>query len=150
MILTYFCTPPYLNYRPQTPPLVWPLTPDCPDNFENGKFMLPLGQLVQEELWEIRRFHLWYMHAAKLGMKEFVVKAPKEYFHLEDDCFSPLTSTTCIGCCGARTLMSHKWSFLPCKWLHLYVAVGTFITIKLTMPWWWLVLVGCSHMYARN
>ena len=27
------------------------------------------------------------MHAAKLGMKEFVVRAPKEYFHLEDDCF---------------------------------------------------------------
>ena len=27
------------------------------------------------------------MHIAKLGMKEFVVRAPKEYFHLEDDCF---------------------------------------------------------------
>jgi hypothetical protein len=27
------------------------------------------------------------MHAAKLGMKEFVVKVPKKYFHLEDDCY---------------------------------------------------------------
>ena len=27
------------------------------------------------------------MYAAKLGMKEFIVRAPKEYFHLEDDCF---------------------------------------------------------------
>ena len=28
------------------------------------------------------------MHAAKLGMKDFIVRAPKEYLHLEDDCFS--------------------------------------------------------------
>jgi len=49
--------------------------------------MLPLGQLVLEESWEVRRFHLWYMHAAKLGMREFVVRASKEYFHLEDDCY---------------------------------------------------------------
>ena len=54
-------------------------------NLENGKFMLSLGELVEEE-WPDRRFHLWYMHASKLGMKEFVVKAPKEYFHLEEDC----------------------------------------------------------------
>jgi len=26
------------------------------------------------------------MHAAKLGMREFIVRAPKEYFHLKDDC----------------------------------------------------------------
>ena len=49
--------------------------------------MLTLGQLVQEESWEVRRFHLWYMHAAKLGMREFIVRASKEYFHLEDDCY---------------------------------------------------------------
>ena len=49
--------------------------------------MLPLGQLVQEESWEVRRFHLWYMNATKLGMREFVVRASKEYFHLEDDCY---------------------------------------------------------------
>jgi hypothetical protein len=60
------------------------------ENFENGKFMLPLGQLVQEEPWEVRRFHLWYRHASKLGMKNFIVRVPKEYFHLEDDtyCFT--------------------------------------------------------------
>ena len=27
------------------------------------------------------------MHATKLGMKEFVVRVPKEYFHLEDDTY---------------------------------------------------------------
>ena len=87
MTLTDFSTPACLNYRELTPPSFWPLTPDCPDNFENGKFVLPLGQLVQEEPWEVRRFHLWYMHATKLGMKEFVVRVPKEYFHLEDDTY---------------------------------------------------------------
>jgi hypothetical protein len=49
--------------------------------------MLPLGQLVQEEPWEVWRFHLWYMHAAKLGMKEFVVRVPMEYFHLDEDAY---------------------------------------------------------------
>ena len=27
------------------------------------------------------------MNASKLGMKYFVVRAPREYFHLEEDCF---------------------------------------------------------------
>ena len=27
------------------------------------------------------------MRTAKLGMKDFIVRAPKEYFQLEDDCF---------------------------------------------------------------
>ena len=26
------------------------------------------------------------MHASKLGMKDSIVKAPKEYFHLEENC----------------------------------------------------------------
>ena len=26
------------------------------------------------------------MHAAKLGMRNFIVGATKEYFHLDDDC----------------------------------------------------------------
>ena len=71
MMLTDFSTP-YLNYRPRTPPLVWP--------FIRGKFMLPLVG------WGVG-FHLWYMHASKLGMKDFVVWAPKEYFHFEEDCY---------------------------------------------------------------
>ena len=86
-MLTDFSTPSCLNYRPPTLPSVWPLTPYCPNNFKNGKFMLPLGQLIQDEPWKVQRFHLWYMHAAQLGMKDFIVRAPKEYFHLEDDCF---------------------------------------------------------------
>ena len=83
MMLIDFSTP-CLKYGLGTPPSIWGLGEDCPVNFENGKFMLPLGELVEEE-WLDRRF-LWYMHASKLGMKEFVVKAPKEYFHLEEDC----------------------------------------------------------------
>jgi hypothetical protein len=47
--------------------------------------MLTLGQLV-EEPWEVRTFHLWYIHAAKLGIRDIIVKAPKEYVHLEDGC----------------------------------------------------------------
>ena len=73
IMLTDFSTPPCLNYKTRTLPSVWPLTPDCHDKFENGKFMLPLGQLLQEEPWEVLRFHLCYMHAAKLGMKDFIV-----------------------------------------------------------------------------
>ena len=83
-MLIDFSTP-CLKYGLGTLPSIWGLGEDCPDNFENGKFMLPFGQLV-EEPWEVRRFHLWYMHASKLGMKEFVVRGPKEYFHLEEDC----------------------------------------------------------------
>jgi hypothetical protein len=65
--------------------------------------MLSLGQLVQEEPWAVRRFHLWYMQAAKLGMKEFIVRVPKEYFHLDEDAYCALLSfTTCVGYCGAR------------------------------------------------
>ena len=47
-------------------------------------FMLTLGQLV-EKPWEVRRFHLWHTHASKLGVKDIIVRAPKEYFHLEED-----------------------------------------------------------------
>ena len=79
-MLIDFCTP-FLDYRERTPLSIWPLSPDCLDNFENDKFMLSLGQLVQEEPWDVGRFHLWYMQATKLGMKEFIVRVPKEYFH---------------------------------------------------------------------
>jgi hypothetical protein len=48
--------------------------------------MLPFGTLL-EEPWEVWRFHLWYMHVAKLGMKEFISRVPKEYLHFEDDCY---------------------------------------------------------------
>ena len=52
--------------------------------------MLSLGQLVQEQPWAVRRFHLWYMQAAKLGMKEFIVRVPKQYFHLDEDAYCPV------------------------------------------------------------
>jgi hypothetical protein len=64
---------------------IWPLSDDCPDNYEHGKFMVTRGQLVNDEPWEVRRFHLWYMEVAKPGLRDFVVKVPAEYFHLPDD-----------------------------------------------------------------
>ena len=85
MLTDFFHSLSCLNYSLPTSPSIWGLGEDCPVNFENGKFMLPLGELVEEE-WLDRRFHLWYMHAAKLGMKNFTVRAPKEFFHLKDDC----------------------------------------------------------------
>ena len=46
--------------------------------------MLTLDDL-REEKWEVRRFHLWYMEAAKVGLETFIVKVSAEYFHLSDD-----------------------------------------------------------------
>jgi hypothetical protein len=74
------------------------------------------------------------MNATKLGMKESVLRVPKEYFHLEDDYYFSVVFHTCIGYCGARTSTSPNSPFLPCKLLHLCIAVGMFIMIKLTMP----------------
>ena len=47
--------------------------------------MVTLGQLVQDEPWEVRRFHLWYMEAAKVGLHNFIIKIPVEYFHTPTD-----------------------------------------------------------------
>ena len=44
--------------------------------------MITKAQLVDEERWKTRRFHLWYMEAAKAGLHGFVVKVVAEYFHL--------------------------------------------------------------------
>jgi hypothetical protein len=30
---------------------------DCPNKYEHGKFMMTLGNLLEEK-WEVRRFHL--------------------------------------------------------------------------------------------
>jgi hypothetical protein len=69
---------------PTTPALVWPWSDDCPENYEHGKFMLTMGQLMDEE-WETRTFHLWYMEAAKLGLKQFMIKVSVEHFHMAQD-----------------------------------------------------------------
>jgi hypothetical protein len=61
-----------------------PLSDDCPETYEHGKFMVTMGQLL-EEPWEIRRFHLWYMEVAKAGLRDFIVKVPVDYFNLTDD-----------------------------------------------------------------
>ena len=46
--------------------------------------MLTMGDLLEEK-WEVRRFHLWYMEATKVGLENFVIKIPTEYFHMPMD-----------------------------------------------------------------
>jgi hypothetical protein len=69
---------------------LFPISDDCPGHFENGKFMITKAQLVMEEHWEIRRFHLWYMEAARRGLSTVTAKVPAEYFHLDADCTVPI------------------------------------------------------------
>jgi hypothetical protein len=47
--------------------------------------MITRAQLIHKEKWKVRRFHLWYMEAAKAGLSSFTVKVPTEYFHLPRD-----------------------------------------------------------------
>jgi hypothetical protein len=49
--LAWLFTPEYLKYM-MSSPMDWPLSNDCLENYEHGKYMLPLGQLI-EEPWEI-------------------------------------------------------------------------------------------------
>ena len=46
--------------------------------------MLTLGDLLEEK-WEVRRFHLWYMEAAKVGLENFIINILVEYFHMPTD-----------------------------------------------------------------
>ena len=46
--------------------------------------MMTLGDLLEEK-WEVRRFHLWYIEAAKAGLRDFVIKIPVDYFHTPTD-----------------------------------------------------------------
>ena len=46
--------------------------------------MLTLGDLLEEK-WEIRRFHLWYMEATKVGLENFAINIPAEHFHTPTD-----------------------------------------------------------------
>ena len=84
-MLAEFFAPESLKYKVPSPVSVWPLSDDCPDNYEHGKLMVTLGQLVQEEPWKVWRFHLWYMEVVKVGLRSFIVKVPAGYFHLPDD-----------------------------------------------------------------
>ena len=45
-------------------PSIWGLSDDCPN--------MTLGDLLEEK-WEVRRFHLWYIEAAKAGLRTFVI-----------------------------------------------------------------------------
>ena len=79
-----------LSYRPPSPGGHW-LLKECPDNFENGKFMLTLTQLVTEEEWETRRFHRWYIYASEAGLRSLAIKVKKKLFHLDEDSYLTLT-----------------------------------------------------------
>ena len=46
--------------------------------------MLTLGHLLEEK-WEVRRFNLWYMEAAKVGLENFIINILVEYFHTPMD-----------------------------------------------------------------
>ena len=46
--------------------------------------MMTLGDLLEKK-WEVRRFHLWYIEAAKAGLRDFVIKIPVDYFHTPMD-----------------------------------------------------------------
>ena len=46
--------------------------------------MLTLGNLLEEK-WEVRRFHLWYMEAAKVGLENFIINISTEYFLMPTD-----------------------------------------------------------------
>jgi hypothetical protein len=46
--------------------------------------MLTVGKLLDEK-WEVRRFHAWYVEAAKVRLENFSVNIPVEYFHTEED-----------------------------------------------------------------
>ena len=50
----------------------------------HGKFMLTLGDLLEEK-WEVRRLHLWYMEAAKVGLENFIINISTEYFLMPTD-----------------------------------------------------------------
>jgi hypothetical protein len=43
-----------------------------------------MGELCAEK-WEVRRFHIWYMEAAKVGFKDFLIKILGDLFHMEHD-----------------------------------------------------------------
>ena len=46
--------------------------------------MMTLGDLLEEK-WEVRRFHLWYIEAAKAGLRDFIIKILVDYFHTPTD-----------------------------------------------------------------
>jgi hypothetical protein len=46
--------------------------------------MLTVGELCAEK-WEVRRFHIWYMEAAKVGLKDFLIEIPGDLFHMVHD-----------------------------------------------------------------
>jgi len=46
--------------------------------------MMTLGDLLEKK-WEVRRFHLWYIEAAKAGLRDFIIKILADYFHMPTD-----------------------------------------------------------------
>ena len=63
--------------------------------------MMTLGDLLEEK-WEVRRFHLWYIEAAKAGLRDFVIKIPVDYFH------TPMDGEILIDFHGMYRLLQRK------------------------------------------
>ena len=63
------------------------------------------------------------MQAAKLGM-EFIVRVPKEYFHLDEDAYCPVVFHDMCRLLRRKDLDVAQVTFLPCKLLQPCIVVG--------------------------
>jgi hypothetical protein len=50
--------------------------------------MIPKQKLLEENKWDTKKFHLWYMEASKRGMSSFNINILVEYFHLPGNDFT--------------------------------------------------------------
>jgi hypothetical protein len=46
--------------------------------------MLTLGELMKES-WDVKKFHLWYIEAAKAGLCSFGIHVPRKYLSFQSD-----------------------------------------------------------------
>jgi hypothetical protein len=69
--------------------------------------------------------HFYYMQARKLGMKEFIVRVPKEYFYLDKDVCCPNVFHDMCKLLRCKDHDIAQVTLLPCKLLQLCIIVGT-------------------------
>ena len=61
---------------------------------------------------------LVYASGKKLGMKEFIVRVPKEYFHLDEDAYCPVVFHDMCRLLRRKDLDVAQALFLPCKFYN--------------------------------
>ncbi len=54
-------------------------TDDCPEKFQLGKAFWP-DHALDDDLWEMRRLHKWYMDASKKGLTNLTIRSPVDCF----------------------------------------------------------------------